>query len=204
MRKRSLLSLVALLVMFGLACSSLGGGDRGGSSSATGGVDITVTNRSPDEICYVLISPSSSDSWGDDQLGGDETIGPGDSRVFSMDDDTYDLRAENCDEIPMATAWEISGDTTVTVGERGANTRLLIVNDSGTDVCYVFISPTTADDWGEDWMGDMEQLVAGESRLFYVDSGIYDLQVADCDGESLTEEYEVDLTEDLTWTLYDE
>ncbi len=31
----------------------------------------------------------------------------------------------------------------------------------------------------------------------------YDLQAADCDGETLTEEYEVDLTEDLTWTLND-
>ncbi|MGC9348525.1 MAG: hypothetical protein ACP5JG_10345 [Anaerolineae bacterium] len=199
MRKRTLLSLVAVLLVLGLACGSFGAG--GGSST---GVDITVTNRSPDEVCYVLISPSSSESWGDDQLADDETIAPGDSRTFSMDEDTHDVRAENCEEIAMATAWEISKDTTVTVGERGADTRLLIVNDSNTDVCYVFISRTTADDWGEDWMGDMEQLVTGESRLFYVDGGLYDLQAADCDGEPLAEEYEVDITEDLTWTLYDE
>jgi hypothetical protein len=50
----------------------------------------------------------------------------------------------------------------------------------------------------------MEQLVAGESRLFYVDGGLYDLQAADCDGETLTEEYEVDLTDDLTWTIYND
>jgi hypothetical protein len=205
MEKRSLLTLVVVVLLLSLACSAFGGGDSGGGDAvSTGGVDITIVNRSPDEVCYVLISPSNSDRWGDDQLGEDETIAPGDSRTFSMDDDTYDVRAESCDEVPMATAWEVAGDTTVTVGQSGADTILLIENDSDVDICYVFISPSTAEDWGEDWLGDMEQLVAGESRLFYVDGGLYDLQAADCDGETLTEEYEVDLTDDLTWTIYND
>ena len=204
MRKRSLFILVAMLALLSLACSALTGGDSNGSGSSSPGVDITVDNRSPDEVCYVLISPSSSDMWGDDQLGEDETIAPGDSRTFSMGDDIYDVRVEACSEAAVATAWEVSSDDTVVVGSSGADTRLLVTNSSGVNVCYVFISPSTADDWGEDWMGDMEQLISGESRLFYVEAGTYDLRVDDCDNETLTEEYEVDLTEDLTWELYDE
>ena len=52
-------------------------------------------------------------------------------------------------------------------------------------------------------MGEMESLQSGMMRLFYVEADAYDLQAADCDGDVLSEEYEVDLTEDLTWTLND-
>jgi hypothetical protein len=151
----------------------------------------------------VLISGSEEDSWGDDRLDADETIPSGDRRTFELDDGTYDVRVETCDEAAMATAWEVSGDTTVTVGDNDADVRLIIINESQSEICYVMISPTAADDWGDDWMGDMESLPPDWSRVFYVEPDVYDLQVSDCDGEVLTEEYEVDLSEDLSWTLHD-
>jgi len=208
MKRSHLLTLAVLILILSLACSAIGGGSSGGKDdppvvSGSGDIDITIVNRSPDEICYVLITSSSDDSWGDDLLGSDETIQPGASRVFSFDEGTYDVRAESCDEAGMATAWEVSRSTTVTAGDSGANVRLLVDNQSGAEVCYAFISPSNAEDWGDDWMGEMETLQPGMLRLFYVKSGEYDLQVADCDGETLTEEYEVDLTDDLTWTLND-
>ncbi|MCD6285657.1 MAG: hypothetical protein J7M39_07090 [Anaerolineae bacterium] len=213
MKRSLLLSLVVLILLTSLACSALSGGsdDNGDTDvkvtnspvSGSGDIDITVVNRSPDEICYVLMSPSAEDSWGDDWLGGDETIMPGDTQVFSLDSGTYDVRVESCDEAAMATAWEVSRDTTVTAGASGADVRLMVSNESSVEVCYVYISPTTGDDWGDDWMGEMESLQPGTLRLFYVEPDIYDLQAEDCDGEVLTEEYEVDLTEDLTWTLND-
>lgn len=204
MRRSVLLGLVIVLLATGLACSSLplGGGGNGGGAS-TGGVDIEIVNRSPDDVCYVLISPSSDDSWGDDRLGGDEMIGPGDRRTFNMDDDTYDVRVEDCGEAAMATAWEVSADTTVTVGRSGADRRLLLVNDSDAEICYVLISPSSGSEWGDDWMGDMESVPPGNSRIFYVEADTYDLQVLSCDEDVLVEEYEVDLTEDLTWTIGD-
>lgn len=210
MMKRSIIVwLVVGLLLTSLACSALTGGGGGGGSNGGGGssgtasgVEITIENRSPDEVCYVLISPSSDDSWGDDQLGGSETIAGGDSRSFAMDEGTYDVQAMNCDEAVMATAWEVSRDTTVTVGSSGADVRLLVSNDSDTEVCYIFISPTNAEDWGEDRMGDMESLPPDFQRIFYVEPGFYDLQAADCEEETLTEEYEVDLNSDLTWSLF--
>ena len=213
MKRSLLLSLAVLILLTSLACSALSGGSEGNGNpdvkvtsppvSSSGAIDVTVVNRSPDEICYVLISSSDDDSWGDDWLGDNDTIMPGDTQVFSMDSGTYDVRVESCDEAAMATAWEISRDTTVTAGASGADVRLMVSNESSTEVCYVYISPTTGDDWGDDWMGERENLQPGKLRLFYVEPDTYDLQAEDCDGEVLTEEYEVDLTEDLTWTLND-
>lgn len=213
MKRSLLLTLAVLLLLTSLACSALGGGsdDNGDPDvkvtdtpvSSSGDIDITIVNRSPDEICYVLMSPSDDDSWGDDWLGEEETIMPGGKKVFSLDSGTYDVRVESCDEAAMATAWEVSRNTTVTAGASGADVRLMVSNDSDIEICYVFISPTTGDDWGDDWMGEMESLQPGMLRLFYVEPDVYDLQIVDCDDEILTEEYEIDLTEDLTWTLED-
>ncbi|MCJ7551464.1 MAG: hypothetical protein MUQ30_17480 [Anaerolineae bacterium] len=213
MKRSLLLSLAILMLLTSLACSVLpGGSDDNGDPdvkvtdppvSSSGDIDVTVVNRSPDEICYVLMSPSADDSWGDDRLGGDETIMPGATQVFSLDSGTYDVRVESCDEAAMATAWEVSRDTTVTAGASGADVRLMLSNESSSEVCYVYISPATGDDWGDDWMGEMESLQSGMLRLFYLEPDVYDLQIADCDDEVLTEEYEIDLTEDLTWTLED-
>ena len=213
MKRSLLLSLAVLILLTSLACSVLAGGsdDNGDPDvkateapvSGSGDIDITIANRSPDEICYVLMSPSADDAWGDDWLGGGETIMPGATQVFSLDSGTYDVRVESCDEVAMATGWEISRDTTVTAGASGADVRLMISNESSSEICYIYVSPTTGDDWGDDWMGEMESLQSGMMRLFYVEADAYDLQAADCDGDVLSEEYEVDLTEDLTWTLND-
>jgi len=157
MKRSLLLSLAVVILLTSLACSALSGGsdDNGDPDvkatdppvSSSGDIDVTIVNRSPDEICYVLMSPSAEDSWGDDWLGDNDTIMPGDTQVFSLDSGTYDVRVESCDEAAMATAWEVSRDTTVTAGASGADVRLMVSNESSVEVCYVYISPTTGDDW---------------------------------------------------------
>ncbi len=206
MRRGKLMGLALALLLLALACGVLPsvGGDSGDADAVVGdGVQIEIVNRSPDEICYVLISPSSADVWGEDQLGRNETIAPGGNRLFLMDEDVYDVRVETCDEAAMATAWEVDVDITLTVGAAGADSRLSVSNDSALVACYMLISSTDADEWGEDWLGDLETLPPGLHRVFYVVPGVYDLQARDCDGEVLVEEYNVDLTEDLAWTLHD-
>lgn len=200
MKRRSLYVIIALLFVTSIAC---GGGSGGKSGGGSNDITFTVVNKSPEEICYVLISPSESDSWGDDQLGENDTIQSGDRMTFSMPKDTYDVRVENCDEAAMATAWEESTNTTITVGKSGADVGLTVINDSSEEVCYIFISPSNGDDWGDDWMGDMESLPPGGYRVFYVRANTYDLMAADCDDNTLIEEYEVDVSDNLEWTLYD-
>ncbi len=170
---------------------------------AVGGFTITVENRSPDEVCYVLISPSASDQWGDDWLAGDEVIAPGGERAFDVPDGPHDVRLVRCDQATMLTGWEIALDQTIIVSEPGAEVGVLVENHSATDVCYLYISPSSADDWGMDWLGDLETLPSGGSRVVYVYPGSYDLQAAGCDNQVLVEEYEVSLVGDFTWTLTD-
>jgi len=49
----------------------------------------------------------------------------------------------------------------------------------------------------------MESLPPNQGRMFYVEADTYDLQAVDCDDNVLSEEYQVDLTSDLTWRLSD-
>lgn len=58
---------------------------------------VTVNNNSTQPICFVYISPSDSNEWGEDRLGAEDTIEPGESFEISVDPGTYDLRADDCD-----------------------------------------------------------------------------------------------------------
>jgi len=205
MKRRMGLLIVTVLLMSSLGCAFLTGRETGnGGTSSSGDFQIKIVNNSPDEVCYVLISSSESDEWGEDWLGGEETIASGASRTFDVPSGQHDIQLEDCNEAVMATGWAIDGNSTVTVGDSRATSRLFVDNTSDTEVCYVFVSPSTGDDWGEDWMGENETIMAGRSRIFYVRPDTYDMMVRDCNDEVLSEQYEVDLSSDMTWTLYDD
>lgn len=181
-------------------------------TSETGGANATLTviNDTNTEIWYVYISPSDSDDWGDDWLG-DDVIAPGESYTFELAEGTYDLRADDKDHNEMASRYGeyISGDMEwrlYTEGEEGGGgeggtASLTLVNNSGKKVCYVYISPNTNDSWGDDWLGEEEIIRPGESRTFYLEPGFYDLRADDCDGEPIAEEYDEEISGDVTWTL---
>jgi hypothetical protein len=65
-------------------------------------VDVTVNNALTTPICYVRMSPSEAENWGQDRLGAQEVIAAGDSRVFTLPGSTYDLLLEDCDLNPLA------------------------------------------------------------------------------------------------------
>ena len=67
-----------------------GGGDSGGGSAI-----LNVVNNSGTTIFYLYISPSTSSSWGNDQLGA-STIPAGGSFTFTgITPGNYDLKAED-------------------------------------------------------------------------------------------------------------
>lgn len=165
---------------------------------------ITLQNDSPDEVCFVQVSPSDSDHWGEDWLGENITIAPlGGFFHFDLTEGVYDVRAQRCDLTTMATWWRLDRDSKLQVGATGATVRLLVQNDTGAQICYLYVSPTTADTWGQDLLGDIESLSSGSARILYLRPGSYDLQVSDCDNYVLAEEYGVNLGEDTTWTVSD-
>ncbi len=113
MSKRVYLIALALLVLVGMACSfcplipSGPSGPSGGEGKAT----ITLINNSDQDICYVYISPTTSDEWGEDWLGAVEIVGPGEQRTFEVDPGTYDMMATDCDDNEIDTQWEVEVTT---------------------------------------------------------------------------------------------
>jgi len=91
MKRGILVALVLGLLVASLACN-FGSGDRESTPEVvqstpevvqgTGGgqgFTITVDNMSSDDVCYVLISSSNEDSWGEDWLGENDIITAGKS-----------------------------------------------------------------------------------------------------------------------------
>ncbi len=207
---RRLVLIIVGLVLLSLACS--GGGiisptPRVPTSEPTqpptqssGGFKITVDNQSKRDICEVYISPTGQESWGANWLDG--TIKSGKSRSFEVSPGQYDVIVYDCEDAALASAWEVGSTYTLTVGGRGL-VELVLKNVSSGKVCYVYISPATNDSWGEDWLGMQESLETGETRVFFVEKGTYDLMAQDCDENTLAEEYNVDIKNDITWTLKD-
>ena len=86
-------------------------------------------------------------------------------------------------------------------GPSGAGPSITLVNNSDETICYVYISPSTSDEWGEDWLGTTEVVGPGEQRTFEVDPGTYDLLATDSDDNELAVEWEVEVTQPVVWTV---
>lgn len=80
---------------------------------------ITVINNSDQPICHMWIASPSSDRFGMNWLGDGDQISPGESRQFVVDENTYDIKAEDCEfnqlrvefDVPISShiTWEIPG-----------------------------------------------------------------------------------------------
>lgn len=87
----------------------------------------------------------------------------------------------------------------------GTSTQAPVVIENYLDypICYVYISPSTGNDWGDDWLGDNETIPPSGNYTFWVDtSESIDMQVLDCDQNLLDEQYGTPLTpEGIIYTL---
>lgn len=70
-----------------------------GCSDITGSNDATITveNNASVSVWRIYIAECDHSTWGDDRLGSDETIRPGNERRFRIDDGCWDMRAEFTD-----------------------------------------------------------------------------------------------------------
>lgn len=175
-----------------------------------GPVSLEVVNDSGEDIWAIYISPSDSSQWGDNWLGGDR-LPDGESYTFTdIEPGTYDLRADDGfnNAIDAEMGVEIDGDTTWTVtGDDGGggdgSASVEVVNNSSVDVWYVYISPSTSNEWGDDWLGS-EVVSAGERyTITGIDPGTYDLKAEDADHNTLATEMGVEIDGAITWTLSD-
>jgi hypothetical protein len=93
----------------------------------------------------------------------------------------------------------LDGITFISPSEAG----IQVVNNTYMDVCYVFISPSTNDDWGEDWLDDDEVIEPGGIRTFSVEvDQTVDIQALNCEQELMHAIYDIEVTEEgITYTL---
>lgn len=78
---------------------------------------------------------------------------------------------------------------------------LEITNSSGTDVWYVYLSPSKADEWGEDWLGD-NVIRDGETYTIEgIPEGIYDVKAEDENQEVIETWWEEELEGEMTWEI---
>lgn len=64
-----------------------------------------------------------------------------------------------------------------------ADNTIELINETGWDIHEIFMSPSSQDDWGDDYLGE-EILETGDSlTLTDVSSGHWDLRIVDMDGD---------------------
>lgn len=93
----------------------------------------------------------------------------------------------------LPTKAPISGPTS-TLSYGGNQTRLLITNMAGTDLCEIYFTPNTETTWGDNYLEDGAILANGATMVWIVEPAIYDVKVFDCFSNSL-EEFGFDLTD---------
>ncbi len=111
--------------------------------------------------------------------------------------------AQGLYEVVLSVEGEMQRSGAIFVGGDHPPTEFTLVNEAREQVCYAFISPAGAQNWGEDDLGSEEFVEPGMSRTWTLPAGIYDLLLEDCDGNTLAEEYGLDLAQGGAYTLTD-
>lgn len=97
-------------------------------------------------------------------------------------------------ELVLSVEGEFQASDAVYVGGDHPFVEIDLENDSPDLVCYAFLSPTEAENWGQDELGPQEMIGPGEATTLFVPAGFYDVLVLDCDQAVLMEEYGLDMT----------
>ena len=166
---------------------------------------LEITNDTGNySFFYVYISPSSSDSWGDDMLGSSETISAGSTKSFRLNNGTYDIKVidEDDDEyifwnvdvsgtldlyVSLDDLGEQDWGSSANIGSSGGGMApVTIENDLGSwTIWYVYGDPSDSP-WGDDRLGS-DLLDPGETLTFYVPAGdYYDFKCVDEDDDVYT------------------
>ncbi len=171
----------------------------------SGTAELRLENNSGISVCSVYISPTGSDSWGDNWLAENEVIRSGSSQTFQIPEGSYDMRADDCDGNLVAyhMGVDLAGSMTWSLDPL-QRAPVLVVNESSHEICYLYISPSDSEEWGPDWMGKDVTIPPGETRTFQIPLGTYDLRADDCDNNALDIQSGVPVEKDgITWTLQD-
>ena len=172
--------------------------------------NLVLHNNSGQTLSYVYIVPSpkgADGNWGDDQLGAAETIAPGATRTWAITAALYDLKAVDASGQEW-TVYDVEMPTGMTpqsydwiIEPVALPGNLVLTNNSGQTICYVYISLSTDTSWGSDQLAAGETIGPGQSRPWEVPPGTYDLKAEDCGHNVLDERYSETIAGPFQWTI---
>jgi hypothetical protein len=158
-----------------LALAAAGTESSRPSRDAAANLELVVINHSHQAITQLYVSPSASDQWGDDRLS-DATIGTGKSirlRLRRPPDCRVDVQVVYDNESSEEThGFDACGGHPVAFDGSNAVSRsslfsrahqLMLVNRSSRPIQQVYVSPSDADQWGDDRLGE-GSISIGDSR----------------------------------------
>lgn len=208
---------MGMLILATIAC---GGGTEAPTQAATeaptqappteappteeGTASLEIINNSSTDIWYLYVAPSSDTDWGDDQLGANILYAGESFTLTDVPYGTYDLLVEDSSHNTIET-WmgvDIYEDLTWEVfGTAGGTASLEIINASGTDIWYLYVSPSSSTTWGNDLLG-ANIIPTGESYVLSdIPAGTYDLMVEDSNHNPIETWMGVDIAGFPTWTV---
>jgi hypothetical protein len=102
---------------------------------------------------------------------------------------------------------QVEGDTrgsdAISVGDDHEVVQFDLDNQSSNDICAAWVSPSGAQNWGFEDLGADVFLDAGTIVPLQLATGTYDILMKDCDANDVLEEYDIEITEDSTYTVTD-
>lgn len=168
------------------------------------GASVTIVNKTGFLVYYAYLSPVSSDRWGSDRLGSG-VLPDGQSFNVSSSSldmsDRYDIRLVDKDgdtytkkNVRLTANQRIEfsiNDIDVKNNNASGNVPTVrITNNTGYNIWYVYVSPTSSDAWGSDFLGD-DVLMRGQSISVRLPSPLnvqnrYDIMLEDSEGDTYT------------------
>lgn len=156
---------------------------------------VSFRNNTNAEIWYLFFSPADSEYWGPDVLGGSGTLGSGDELEFFIsypnETDSFDFMA--IDE--KGNVYEIYEEAitdgeeaqivinkksrTDTVDLDGLEEELIgleILNETGVELTFLFISPSDSEMYGIDFMDSYTTLADGDSLNVFLFRGDVEIE----------------------------
>jgi len=192
-KSKEILRIAALLaaIVFSFysfsGCASIGGSSQNPS--------ITIVNNTGYTVNYVSISETTSDMWGQNKLKSDERINDGQSVSLPLPNpinrvDKYDIRLLDSDGDEYTKYnLTVSNNSRIVFTEADLNLpTIIILNNTGYTVHYVYISEAASNKWGSDRLKPDQILPSGQTVPIELSDYIgnvnrYDIMLVDSDGD---------------------